>query len=59
LESLTAIFSAEAATSTQSPWFMLRLAFRQFSWPGSGCADDMMRSLSIDSPIDSKLRQPS
>jgi hypothetical protein len=38
---------------------MLRLAFRQFSWPGSGCADDMLRSLSIDSPIDSKLRQPS
>jgi hypothetical protein len=34
---------------------MLRRAFRQFSWLGSGCADDMMRSL----PIDSEIRQPS
>jgi hypothetical protein len=55
LESLTAILSAEAATSTHSPWFMLRRAFRQFSWLSSGCADDMMRSL----PIDSEIRQPS
>jgi hypothetical protein len=58
LESRTAIFSAAAATSTQSPWFMLRRAFRQFNWPGSGCADDMMRSLPIDSRMDSRLRQP-
>jgi hypothetical protein len=37
---------------------MLRRAFRQFNWPGSGCADDMMRSLPIDLRMDSKLRQP-
>jgi hypothetical protein len=57
LESRTAILSAEAeaATSTQSPWFMLRRALRQFSWLSSGRADDMMRSL----PIDSEIRQPS
>ena len=34
LESRTAILPLAAATSTQSPLFMLRVAFRQASWPG-------------------------